>query len=50
MIDDSNRACLGARQGMVIVVPPGDIEDPTRHPKFYDPIFEYLREIGFSEI
>lgn len=39
-----------ARQGMVIVVPPGDIEDPTRHPKFYDPIFEYLREIGFSEI
>jgi DUF2075 family protein len=39
-----------ARQGMVIVVPPGDIEDPTRYPKFYDPIFEYLREIGFSEI
>ncbi len=39
-----------ARQGMVIVVPPGDIEDPTRNPKFYDPIFEYLREIGFSEI
>lgn len=39
-----------ARQGMVIVVPPGDAEDPTRNPKFYDPIFEYLREIGFSEI
>lgn len=39
-----------ARQGMVIVVPPGDMEDPTRHPKFYDPTFEYLREIGFSEI
>jgi DUF2075 family protein len=39
-----------ARQGMVIVVPTGDIEDPTRYPKFYDPIFEYLREIGFSEI
>ena len=39
-----------ARQGMVIVVPPGDIEDPTRPPEFYDPTFEYLREIGFNEI
>jgi hypothetical protein len=35
-----------ARQGMVIVVPPGDPEDPTRAPAFYDPIFHYLREIG----
>ena len=39
-----------ARQGMVIVVPPGDSEDPTRHPKFYDSTFEYLKEIGFGEI
>jgi hypothetical protein len=37
-----------ARQGMVIVVPPGDIEDPTRKSEFYDPTFEYLRTIGFS--
>lgn len=37
-----------ARQGMVIVVPPGDIEDPTRRPSFYDPTFEYLKEIGFA--
>src|SRR5207248_3140887 len=29
-----------ARQGMVIVVPPGDMEDPTRKPEFYDPTFE----------
>ena len=36
-----------ARQGMVIVVPKGDPEDPTRNPKFYDPTYEYLREIGF---
>jgi len=36
-----------ARQGMVIVVPPGDHEDPTRKPEFYDPTFEYLREVGF---
>jgi hypothetical protein len=39
-----------ARQGMVIVVPPGDEDDPTRDPSFYDPTFEYLRNIGFTEI
>ncbi len=39
-----------ARQGMVIVVPPGDSHDPTRKPEFYDPTFEYLREIGFRII
>lgn len=39
-----------ARQGMVIVVPSGDSEDPTRLPEFYDPTFEYLREIGFRTI
>lgn len=39
-----------ARQGMVIVVPPGDSEDPTRKPEFYDPTFEYLQEIGFRNI
>jgi DUF2075 family protein len=35
-----------ARQGMVIVVPQGDAEDPTRSADFYDPIFDYLRGIG----
>ncbi len=39
-----------ARQGMVIVIPPGDLEDPTRLPSFYDSTFEFLREIGFSII
>lgn len=39
-----------ARQGMVIVVPPGDAGDPTRDSRFYDPTFEYLREIGLTEI
>jgi len=39
-----------ARQGMVIVVPPGDVEDPTRKPEFYDPTYEYLQEIGFKTI
>ena len=35
-----------ARQGMVIVVPPGDKDDRTRPPAFYDSTFEYLRRIG----
>ena len=39
-----------ARQGMVIVIPPGDTLDETRKPEFYDPIFNYLKEIGFEVI
>jgi len=39
-----------SRQGMVIVVPPGDEEDPTRNSRFYDPTFDYLRQIGFQTI
>jgi len=39
-----------ARQGMVIVVPNGDPEDPTRKAEYYDPVFEYLRDIGFQEL
>jgi len=39
-----------ARQGMVIMVPPGDREDPTRDPSFYDPTYEYLKGIGFTEV
>jgi hypothetical protein len=39
-----------ARQGMVIVVPSGDSDDPTRKPEFYDPTFDYLRAIGFRII
>ena len=39
-----------ARQGMVIVVPPGSLEDLTRKSVFYDPTFEYLQAIGFKVI
>jgi hypothetical protein len=39
-----------ARQGMVIVIPPGDPEDPTRDPSFYDPIYGYLTSIGIQAI
>jgi hypothetical protein len=37
-----------ARQGMVIVVPFGDGEDPTRNSSYYDPIYDYLKNIGFK--
>jgi len=37
-----------ARQGMVIVVPPGDSEDPTRNPDYYNPTFNYLKNVGFE--
>jgi hypothetical protein len=39
-----------ARQGMVIVVPHGDVSDHTRPPKFYDPTFEWLKSIGIPMI
>lgn len=39
-----------ARQGMVIFVPAGDQDDPTRLPEFYDSTFKYLESIGFEEI
>ena len=39
-----------ARQGMVIVVPPGDPDDPTRLPEFYDPTYQYLQSIGMPEL
>ncbi|MCF7791503.1 MAG: DUF2075 domain-containing protein [Victivallales bacterium] len=39
-----------ARQGMVIVVPKGTKEDHTRKPEYYDPTFNYLKQIGFEVI
>ena len=39
-----------ARQGTVIVVPQGDETDPTRAPAFYDPVYDYLRNIGVPEL
>lgn len=35
-----------ARQGTVIVVPPGDADDRTRASAFYDPVYSYLRAVG----
>lgn len=39
-----------ARQGMVIVVPPGNPVDMTRKHEYYDPTFEYLKSVGFKII
>jgi hypothetical protein len=39
-----------ARQGMVIVVPNGSDDDHTRKHNYYDPTFDYLKEIGFEVI
>jgi len=39
-----------ARQGMVIVVPEGSPDDPSRDSGFYDPTYAYLKAIGFEII
>jgi DUF2075 family protein len=39
-----------ARQGMVIVVPEGDLEDLTRNPEFYNSTYNYLKFLGLNEI
>jgi hypothetical protein len=39
-----------ARQGMIIVVPEGDSSDPTRDHAFYDPVWNYLVELGFERL
>ena len=39
-----------ARQGMVIVVPEGSNDDPTRYPHFYDETFQYLESVGLEVI
>lgn len=39
-----------ARQGMVICIPEGNPDDPTRNPEFYDPTYEYFKGLGVEEI
>ncbi|MFN3370954.1 MAG: DUF2075 domain-containing protein [Sphingomonadaceae bacterium] len=39
-----------ARQGMVIFVPPGDQQDPTRPPNSYDAIDAWLADCGIPSI
>lgn len=39
-----------ARQGMVIVVPEGSTEDPSRAPAFYDPAHQLLNDLGIPAL
>ena len=39
-----------ARHGMIIVVPEGSDKDETRKPDYYDPTYEYLKQIGLEII
>jgi hypothetical protein len=39
-----------ARQGMIIVIPEGDIDDGTRNPEYYNGTFKYLIELGIEII
>jgi hypothetical protein len=39
-----------ARQGMVIVVPEGSADDPSRAPAYYDPAFRLLTELGIPSV
>lgn len=39
-----------ARQGMIIVVPEGDKDDPTRDESYYNCTYQYLESIGFEKI
>jgi hypothetical protein len=39
-----------ARQGMVVFIPPGDSNDPTRSPAYYDSTFGYLAGLGIPVI
>jgi len=39
-----------ARQGMIVFVPPGAADDPTRQPSFYDETYAYLVGLGVAEV
>jgi hypothetical protein len=39
-----------ARQGMVIFVPEGNRDDPTRNPAYYNTTFDYLKSLGIQEL
>ena len=39
-----------ARQGMIICVPEGNVDDYTRQPEFYDGTYNYLKSLGLEEV
>jgi DUF2075 family protein len=38
-----------ARQGMIVFVPKGAAEDPTRPPAYYDQTYEFLKKCGLRD-
>lgn len=39
-----------SRQGFIIYIPKGNVEDETRNPEFYNQTYNYLKSIGIYEI
>jgi len=39
-----------ARQGVVIFVPEGDVNDPTRNPSWYDNLYKYFLACGVTDL
>ncbi|MDO7875701.1 DUF2075 domain-containing protein [Hymenobacter sp. ASUV-10] len=39
-----------ARQGMVLFIPPGDTNDPTRLPEWYDETYRFFQQTGVPEL
>jgi hypothetical protein len=39
-----------ARQGMIICVPEGNVNDHTRQPSFYDGTYDYLKSLGLEDM
>lgn len=39
-----------ARRGMIIFIPSGDENDPSRSPELYDSTYKYLKSIGILEV
>jgi hypothetical protein len=35
---------------MVVFIPKGSPDDPTRNPKHYDAIYNYLKEVGIEDL
>ena len=39
-----------ARQGLIIYIPEGDEEDPSRLTEYYEGTYQYLEHVGIKEI
>lgn len=39
-----------ARQGFILFIPEGNVDDKTRLPEYYNGIYTYLKSIGIKEV